>query len=199
MESAKATWRWRFISAVAFSLWVSLLVSSSLQAQSFDRQYDDLFRQYSIRYLYGLIPDDDWRWFAAQCYQESRFKPLAVSPAGAVGLCQLMQGAAQDAGLSPGQRTDPEQNIKAAAFILRRNIRVWFPRDTRFHRLQLGWAGYNAGAGWIIKAQARCGGPPLWQHIAPCLRDITGDKNAHETVTYVARIPVWYQGLIVRP
>jgi membrane-bound lytic murein transglycosylase F len=166
-----------------------------LQAQAFNDKYDHLFQQYTVRYLYGLIPDNDWRWLKAQCYQESRLKPMAVSPAGAAGLCQLMKGAASDAGISPSERFDPEKNIKAGAFILRRNIRVWFPRDTTFHRLQLGWAGYNAGAGWIVKAQALCGGPALWEFIAPCLYRVTGSNNAHETIYYVALIPGWYKAL----
>lgn len=105
-----------------------------------------------------------------------------------------MQGAARDAGLLPKERFDPEKNIKAGAFILRRNIRVWFPRDTAFQRLQLGWAGYNAGAGWIVKAQSLCGGPALWEFIAPCLWQVTGN-NALETIRYVALIPGWYRAL----
>lgn len=147
-----------------------------------------------MRYLYGLIPDNDWRWFKAQCYQESRLKPLAVSPAGAAGLCQLMKGAAQDAGISASDRFDPEKNIKAGAFILRRNIRTWWPRDTTFQRLQLGWAGYNAGAGWIVKAQKLCGGAALWEFIAPCLHQVTG-HHAKETLHYVDVIPRWYSKL----
>jgi len=165
-----------------------------LQAQASNDQYDEWFQEYSLRYLYGLVPDDDWRWLKAQCYQESRLKPEAVSPAGAVGLCQLMKGAAQDAGLSPHERTDPKKNIKAGAYILRRNIRTWWPRDTRFLRLQLGWAGYNAGAGNIIKAQSICGGM-LWRFIAPCLHKVTGLNNSHETISYVAFIPGWYRGM----
>jgi len=163
----------------------------SAQGPGSNTQYDVWFQGYAIQYLYGLMPDNDWRWFKAQCWQESRLKPDAVSPAGAAGLCQLMKGAAQDAGLSPVERFDPQKNIRAGAFILRRNIRTWFPRDTVFHRLQLGWAGYNAGVGWIVKAQSLCGGPALWEFIAPCLHRVTG-VHALETIRYVAIIPTWY-------
>jgi membrane-bound lytic murein transglycosylase MltF len=190
-----ATWRWQSILVCGCWLLASQWVYSSAQAQTFDRQYDIWFEGYAVRYLYGLLPENDWRWFKAQCYQESRLKAGAVSPAGAAGLCQLMPGAAADAGLSPTQRFDPEKNIKAGAIILRRNIRVWRERDTRFHRLQLGWAGYNAGAGWIVKAQSLCGGPALWEFIAPCLHRVTG-HHALETIRYVAIIPSWYQGLV---
>ena len=195
MESTQATWRWRSILVAVSLLWVLPLASSSLQAQSFSPAYDVWFQEYSLKYLYGLLPEDDWKWYLAQCYQESRLKPEAISPAGAVGLCQLMPGAAADAGLSSIERTNPEKNIRAGAFILRRNIRTWFPRPTRFDRLQLGWASYNAGAGNIIRSQAKCGGPTLWAGIAPCLYQVTGPDNAHETITYVALIPKWYMGL----
>ena len=180
--------------------WCYLLILclGTLHAQSgsYTNEYDELFFGNSVRYLYGYLPDDDWRWFKAQCIQESQLQPAAISPAGAVGLCQLMSGASLDAGLHPDHRVNPERNIRAAAWILRRNLRVWFERDTRFHRLQLGWASYNAGAGNIIKAQTRCNGAILWAGIAPCLGYITGYNNSYETVTYVAIIPTWYQELI---
>ena len=187
--------QWRVTSVYVSWLLVLLLASSSLQAQVFKDDYDHWFKEYTIKYLYGLVPDNDWRWFKAQCYQESRLKPLAVSPAGATGLCQLMSGAAKDAGLHPSERIDPEKNIRAGAWILRRNIRVWWPRDTLLQRLQLGWAGYNAGAGHIIKAQKRCNNGINWPEIAPCLSSITGHTNAGETINYVILIPQWYRSL----
>lgn len=162
-----------------------------MQAQ-FSNEFDEHFKAANYSYLYGYVPDGDWRWFKAQCYQESRLKPNAVSPAGAAGLCQLMGTAAQDARLSWDERFDAERNIRAGAFILRRNIRVWWPRDTRYQRLQLGWACYNAGCGHIIKAQSRCDGARLWEQISPCLPEITG-RHAKETQDYVRLIPKWYQ------
>lgn len=166
----------------------------SSQAQYSD-EYDDLFRIVTARYLHGLVPDDDWRWLKAQCYQESRLVPDAVSPAGAVGICQLMPGAALDGGLAVKLRTDPERNIQVGGFILRRNIRTWFPRPTRFARLQLGWAGYNAGVGHILRAQALCEGASEWESISPCLHLVTG-YHAGETIHYVRVIPAWYGRMI---
>jgi membrane-bound lytic murein transglycosylase F len=170
------------------------LVWQSSQAQ-FPDQYDQWFRETAIRYLYTYLPDDDWRWWKAQCYQESRLKPDAVSPAGAVGLCQLISGAARDAGLDPLLRTDERRNVKAGAWILRRNLRVWWRRDDRLEHLKLGWASYNAGAGRIIKAQALCDDAPLWDGISQCLQCVTGPKNSAETIGYVRLIPHWYAAL----
>lgn len=158
----------------------------------FPDEYDEWFREYSIRYLYTYLPEDDWQWFKAQCFQESLLKTDAVSHAGAVGLCQLISGAAKDAGLDPSLRTDAQKNIKAAAWILRRNIRVWWRREDRLEHLKLAWAGYNAGAGHIVKSQALCDDAHLWDGIKRCLHCVTGPTNSAETLHYVDIIPRWY-------
>ena len=175
-----------------------LLQPGWLQAQAFNSEYDEYFKRYSDRYLLIYLPDGDWRWFKAQCIQESGFRldPLAASGAGAVGTCQIIPDAATDVGLHPDERTDPEKNIKAAAKLLRRNIREWWPRETRYQRLQLGQASYNAGAGNIIEAQFKCGSPVVWKDIAPCLHLVTGLNNSYETIHYVAVIPKWYRGIV---
>lgn len=143
--------------------------------------------------LQGLLPDEDWQWFKAQCIQESgpKLKADARSHAGAVGVCQLMPGTARDFGLDPEHRVIPKENIRAGAATLRRCTTLFRPRDTRLHRLELGQACYNAGGGHIIKAQVKCGGALLWEDIAPCLPEVTG-RHAAETIGYVKAIPKWY-------
>lgn len=178
----------RHILAGAFLLSLFSLACSPSQAQSFD----EYFKESATRYLYGYLPENDWRWWKAQCYQESRLVETAVSPVGASGVCQLMPGAAEDSGLSWADRFNAGRNIRAGAFILRRNIRTWWPRPTRLDRLKLGWAGYNAGSGHIIRAQSKCDGAHLWEAIAPCLPQVTG-RHATETINYVRLIPKWFR------
>lgn len=147
-------------------------------------------------FLADLLPENDYRWFLAQCVQESgtRLNPLAVSPAGATGVCQLMSGTARDFGLDPDHRVLARENIQAGSMALRRCILLWWPRDTRLQRLELAQACYNAGGGHIIKAQVKCGGARLWQDIKKCLPDVTG-RHAAETIGYVHIIPKWYRQL----
>ncbi|MGE3311625.1 MAG: lytic transglycosylase domain-containing protein [Limisphaerales bacterium] len=76
---------------------------------------------------------------------ESSFDPQARSPAGAVGMYQLMPGTARDLGLATTPRDErlvPEKNAKAAATYLARMRR-------QFGDWQLALAAYNAGPGRV--------------------------------------------------
>lgn len=73
--------------------------------------------------------------------QESGFDPLAVSPAGAAGLMQLMPATATRFGVR--DRLDPAQNLRGGARYL-----AWL-LDHFDQDLDLALAGYNAGEGSV--------------------------------------------------
>jgi soluble lytic murein transglycosylase-like protein len=83
----------------------------------------------------------------ALVWTESRYNPLAISKAGAVGLGQLMPGTARELGIS--NRFDPIPNIFGAARYLRQML-------DKFGVVHLAIAAYNAGPG----AVERVGGVP---------------------------------------
>ena len=107
--------------------------------------YDDLVRKYSDKYGF------DWRLIVAQMYQESQFKPGAVSIAGAEGLMQVLPETAITIGV--GNLTDPEANIRAGIKYLSL-LRNQFESDLLLEeRTWFTLASYNAGPGRVIRAR----------------------------------------------
>lgn len=87
---------------------------------------------------------------------ESGHDPLARSPAGAVGLMQLMPGTAQRYGVT--NRQDPAQSIHGGARYLR-DLMDMFGND-----LQLVLAAYNAGEEAVMRYGRRI--PPYRETMA---------------------------------
>jgi len=89
----------------------------------------------------------------AVVWTESGFKADAVSPAGAIGLAQLMPGTADQLGVNP---YDPYQNLEGGARFLRTMI-------DRFGRLDLALAAYNAGPARVARLYSGGPGVPIAQ------------------------------------
>ncbi|MBT9254944.1 transglycosylase SLT domain-containing protein [Phycicoccus sp. MAQZ13P-2] len=91
---------------------------------------------------------------------ESGYNTRAVSGAGAQGLMQLMPATARGLGVDP---FDPAQAVDGAARMLKRDL-------SRFGRLDLAVAAYNAGAG----AVQRYGGIPPYAETQQYVRRVLG-------------------------
>jgi hypothetical protein len=76
---------------------------------------------------------------------ESSYNPEARSPAGAVGLMQLMPETALRYGVNVEDRTDPAESIRGGAQYLRDLLKMF---DSN---LKLAVAGYNAGENAVKK------------------------------------------------
>ena len=142
-----------------------------------------------------------WEAWWGQLYQESNLNPTAKSGVGAEGLAQFMPGTWSDMtkamrlGMVP--RTDANYAITVGAYYMSKLRGNWSPTKNRTaeDRNQLAQASYNAGYGWIAKAQTRCGGgvsnPLTWPEISPCLEFITSKASAGQTLDYVVKIDKW--------
>jgi hypothetical protein len=88
---------------------------------------------------YAKKYDIPWQLFNAMINQESGWNPKAASPAGAIGLGQLMPGTAQGLGVNP---YNPRQNLKGSAMYLANQYNT-------FGKWGKALAAYNAGPGAV--------------------------------------------------
>lgn len=99
--------------------------------------------------------------------QESGYNPNAVSPCGAIGLCQLMPKTAEGLGFSRDEMYDPEKNLKAGAKYLKAQL-------DKFGSVEKALAAYNAGPG----AVEQYGGVPPYGETEHYVAKIMSDYNA---------------------
>lgn len=154
-ESAAAS-RAGAVGAASFGLSGAVGPAGSALAQA-PAQYRALFQAAEARYG---VPAT---LLAAVAKQESAFDAKAVSPAGALGLMQIMPATA--AGLKVNPR-DPAQAVDGAARLLRDHLR-------QFGSTPLALAAYNAGAG----AVQRYGGIPPYAETRNYVKRITADSG----------------------
>ena len=141
-----------------------------------------------------------WRTLAALGYQESRWRPAAVSPRGAQGVMMLMPVTAKKMGVS--NVFSPDENILAGARYLR-HMKERIPH--RIHdpdRTLLAMAAYNIGIGHLedarIITQMRKKNPDRWTEVRANLPRLSdphwysrvkrGYANGRETVEFVERV-----------
>jgi membrane-bound lytic murein transglycosylase MltF len=149
----------------------------------------NLFRQYGEQY------DFDFLMVAAQGYQESRLDQSMRSPAGAIGVMQLLPSTASDPNVGIPDIHDVENNIHAGTRYLR------FIRDRYFsdpgmdaaNQTFLSFAAYNAGPARVsqLRAKAEEAGldPNQW---FGNVEVIAAQVIGRETVQYVSNIAKYY-------
>jgi soluble lytic murein transglycosylase-like protein len=111
----------------------------SMRPQSFRTRYDDIIGNISNSHRIDPL------FLHAVIYQESRYRPSAVSHAGATGLMQIMPGTGKSLGVHPSRLTDPVTNVDAGARLLRK---LHYKYNGNF---ELVLAAYNAGEGAVAK------------------------------------------------
>jgi soluble lytic murein transglycosylase-like protein len=102
----------------------------------------------------------------ALVWQESRWRPGAVSPVGARGLAQLMPGTARELGVDS---SDPFANLEGGARYLRAQM------DRFGGDVEKALAAYNAGPGRVIKS----GGIPRIRETQLYVAAIMGRLSNH--------------------
>lgn len=146
----------------------------------------------------------DWKLLAAISYQESHWKPEAVSPTGVRGLMMLTQRTAAEMDVS--DRVDPAQSIDGGARYLVKVEKQFPERIQNPDRLWFALASYNVGIGHLedarILTQKDGKNPDLWSDVReylPLLSDKKyysrlkhGKARGSEPVKYVENIRDYY-------
>ena len=147
----------------------------------------DLFQRYAEQYQL------DWRLLAAQGYHESKFNSGRRSPAGALGVMQILPTTAAE--MDVGNVLEPEPNIHAAAKYLRFMIDRYFSEADieATDRLLLALAAYNAGPRRVqqMRRAAENEGldPDRWfNHV----ERIAAREIGRETIDYVQNVFDYY-------
>jgi membrane-bound lytic murein transglycosylase F len=187
------------------------------------KTYDRINTHYFLRHIRERLPalqpyfeqaaaetEVDWRLLAAMGYQESHWRPEAVSPTGVRGVMMLTLATARQMGVD--DRQDPFQSIIGGARYLKR-VKAKIPERIREpDRTWLALAAYNIGFGHLedarILTQRRGGDPDKWADVEkalPLLSDSSyysttrhGYARGREPVTYVRNIRSYYDILIWR-
>lgn len=158
--------------------------------------------QYSAKYdgpiqraVKDYRPGFPWQRGKAQLIAESNLDPTVCSAVGACGLAQFMPGTWRDVTKGAGiqLRFDAGAAITAWSIETARLDRQWRSPRPDEDRWSLVESSYNAGLGWILKAQGLCDNASLWEQIMICLPQVTGD-HSKETIGYTLRIrKIWKQ------
>lgn len=147
----------------------------------------ELFQNYSSKYKL------DWLLIAAQSYQESRLDHSVRSPAGAIGIMQIMPATGR--AMNVGDIRVLDVNIHAGAKYLRYVIDQHFANEPmdELNRGLFAFASYNAGPARIRRfrttAAERGLDPNLWFNN---VERIAAEVIGRETVQYVSNIFKYY-------
>lgn len=149
----------------------------------------DLFRRYSTEYEF------DWLLIAAQAYQESRLIQNRRSPAGAVGVMQLLPATALAPPVAIPNIEELEANIHAGHKYLRHITDHYFddPELDELNRHLFAFAAYNAGPTRIsrLRREAARSGLDANEWFGSVER-LVAQKVGMEPVTYVRNIFKYY-------
>jgi membrane-bound lytic murein transglycosylase F len=141
-----------------------------------------------------------WKMLAALAYQESRWRPAAVSPRGAQGIMMLMPITARKMGVTNVFAAD--ENIMGGARYLQ-YMKSRIPKRIRDpDRTWLAIAAYNMGIGHLedgrVVTQMRKKNPDRWADVRQNLTRLSdpawhsrvkhGYANGRETVQFVERV-----------
>ncbi len=107
--------------------------------------YDDLVKKHAATYEFP------WTLICSLMFQESSFRPDAVSWSGAQGLMQLMPATAGEVGVK--DPFDPDESIRGGTYYLKKQYDRVPAEVNTVNRTCFALASYNGGYGHLIDAR----------------------------------------------
>jgi len=145
---------------------------------------------------YGEQYDFDHLMLAALAYQESQLDQSLKSPAGAVGVMQILPSTANDKNVGIPDIHDLDPNIHAGTKYLRFMADTYFAEDSgldELNRALFTFASYNAGPARVRKLRAEAEemglDPKKWFRNVEV---VAAKRIGRETVQYVSNIFKYY-------
>ena len=148
-----------------------------------------LFEKYADQY------DFDYLMVGAQAYQESGLDQSKRSPAGAIGVMQLLPSTAADPNVGIPDIEKLEKNIHAGTKYLRFIVDRYYKDESMddVNRMLFAFASYNAGPARINGLREKTAemglDPNVWFHNVEVA---AAKKIGRETVQYVSNIYKYY-------
>jgi membrane-bound lytic murein transglycosylase MltF len=166
-------------------------VKNSLSSEGLHKfvEYSEFFRKYGAKYNF------DYLMIAAQGYQESLLDQSKRSPAGAVGVMQVMPKLAAAPPINIPNVNDADGNIHAGTKMLHHIANTYFtdPAIDPLNKALFAFAAYNAGPTRVArlrkKAQRDGLDPNIW--FGNVELEVAKDVG-QETVIYVGNIYKYY-------
>jgi membrane-bound lytic murein transglycosylase MltF len=144
---------------------------------------------------YGKQYEFDSLMIAALAYQESRIDQSKRSPAGAIGVMQVLPSTAKDPNVNIPEIEEIEKNIHAGVKYLRFLRDRYFEKEPmdNLNKMLFSFASYNAGPAKVssLRKEARKArfDPNIWFRNVEI---IAAKRIGRETVQYVSNIYKFY-------
>ena len=158
---------------MAVSLRTAVHQDEFCQAPGVENSYDNIFKAAVKTYNPPRFnTNTEWCWSKSQAMVESGINPDAVSPAGAMGVMQLMPSTFEEItsryGVQPDE-TDIRLNIQMGVAYQSAMYKSLYDSRTKDCHRATGHAVYNCGLGCFIDAQVKAGGAMCLDKITPYL------------------------------
>lgn len=195
---SRKTIRVALLVIIALVIGLPLLAIAGAIPHEAARYRADLTR--NSRLVWGL--DAPVATFAAQIHQESRWRPDAVSPVGAVGMAQFMPSTAKwiagayPQALGSSHPASPAWSMRALATYDKR-LYDSFRAANGCERMAFALAAYNGGAGWVLKRKQAAPDGLRWFGSAETVNPGISAASLRENNGYPRLILTRYEPLYV--